>query len=71
MTETETAKIKRWTRVTGTDRAALTERVVALYLNREMSIREISEDTGRSYGAVHTLLKDAGVELRPRGNPRV
>lgn len=61
-------KISKWVRVTGTDREVLKDRVVAMYVGRQMSIRQISEETGRSYGAVHRLLCDAQVEFRPRGN---
>lgn len=32
-----------------------------------ISIRAIAESTGRSYGGVHRLLADAGVEFRSRG----
>jgi hypothetical protein len=32
------------------------------------SIRQLAEDTGRSYGFVHQLLVDAGVTLRGRGD---
>src|SRR6266550_1874446 len=31
------------------------------------SIRKIAEDAGRSFGFVHGVLKEAGVELRGRG----
>ncbi|MEU1596656.1 helix-turn-helix domain-containing protein [Streptomyces sp. NPDC005708] len=31
------------------------------------SVRRIAEATGRSYGAVHRLLAEAGVQFRPRG----
>jgi predicted transcriptional regulator len=31
------------------------------------SIRALAESTGRSYGGVHRLLADAGVEFRSRG----
>jgi hypothetical protein len=34
------------------------------------SIRTLATRTGRSYGVVHTLLKEAGVKLRPRGDTR-
>jgi DNA-directed RNA polymerase specialized sigma24 family protein len=62
-------KQKRWVRLTGEDRLKMTDRVAKLYA-RGQSIREISVETGRSYGAVHTLLREAGVTLRPRGNPK-
>lgn len=32
-----------------------------------ISIRALAESTGRSYGGVHSLLADAGVEFRSRG----
>jgi transposase-like protein len=35
-----------------------------------MSIRAIGETTGKSYGYVHTALKEEGVTLRPRGGAR-
>jgi transposase len=63
-------KIDKWVRVTGTDRETLKERVTTMYVGQQMSIRKISEETGRSYGAVHRLLCDAQVEFRPRGNHR-
>lgn len=31
------------------------------------SVREIARKLGRSYGYVHKLLAEAGVEFRPRG----
>ena len=31
------------------------------------SIRRICEETGRSYGAIHRLLTNGGVTMRPRG----
>lgn len=31
------------------------------------SIRSLAESSGRSYGGVHRLLLDAGVEFRSRG----
>ncbi|MFJ2061091.1 helix-turn-helix domain-containing protein [Streptomyces sp. NPDC087908] len=32
-----------------------------------LSVRDISTATGRSYGAVHRLLRDAGTTFRERG----
>ncbi|OEV09287.1 helix-turn-helix domain-containing protein [Streptomyces nanshensis] len=55
------------TPLTGTQREQFSQKVVTAYCERRYSIREISEETGRSYGAIHRLLKDAGVELRGRG----
>ncbi|MEU2354442.1 helix-turn-helix domain-containing protein [Streptomyces misionensis] len=31
-------------------------------------IRELAKQTGRSYGFVHRLLREAGVPFRPRGS---
>jgi hypothetical protein len=31
------------------------------------SIRDLGRRTGRSYGSIHQLLREAGVELRTRG----
>lgn len=56
----------RTTRVTGAARAELTEDLVARYA-AGASIRELAAATGRSYGFVHRILVDAGVQLRGRG----
>ena len=56
----------RVTRVTGDARVELTRDLVARYRAGE-SIRELAASTGRSYGFVHRILSDAGVELRGRG----
>lgn len=56
----------RATRVTGEVREQLARDVVARY-EAGASIRELAADLGRSYGFVHTLLKQSGVPLRGRG----
>jgi predicted transcriptional regulator len=56
----------RGTRVTGADRDALTAQLRREY-EGGASIRELARQTGRSYGFVHQLLGEAGVELRGRG----
>lgn len=61
-------KFDKGVRVTGTDRQTLRQRVTGMYVEQELSVRAISEDTGRSYGAIHRLLSEAGVAFRPRGN---
>ncbi|WP_435173770.1 helix-turn-helix domain-containing protein [Actinacidiphila sp. bgisy145] len=33
-------------------------------------LRELAEETGRSYGAIHRLLKESGVVFRRRGGYR-
>lgn len=44
------------------ERRTLTRVAVARY-NAGDSLREIASDTGRAYGTIRTLLKQAGVEL--------
>jgi predicted transcriptional regulator len=56
----------RATRVTGEAREELARDLVARYRAGD-SIRELAASTGRSYGFVHRLLSEAGVELRGRG----
>jgi transposase len=56
----------RATRVTGEAREQLIRDVVARY-ESGASIREIAEEFGRSYGLVHNVLKESGVQLRGRG----
>ncbi len=33
------------------------------------SIRSLVANTGRSYGAIHAMLRDAGTTMRSRGGP--
>ncbi|PDP84466.1 hypothetical protein CQJ94_27730 [Glycomyces fuscus] len=61
------APIKR-TRLAGEDRSALAAQLKSRYDAGE-SIRMLAAATGRSYGFVHRLLSEAGVELRGRGGP--
>lgn len=56
----------RGTRVTGADRDSLTADLRKKYENGA-SIRELADETGRSYGFVHRLLGESGVTLRGRG----
>ena len=56
----------RATRVTGEAREALGRQLAGQYRAGD-SIREISSSTGRSYGFVHRLLSESGVQLRGRG----
>lgn len=60
------AGMARATRVTGEAREALGQELAARYRAGD-SIREISISTGRSYGFVHRLLSESGVQLRGRG----
>ena len=67
---TPTETTKKGTRVTGTARDELTKKVIAKYKSGA-SIREIAEDTGRSYGAIHRMVTEADVDglltVRSRG----
>lgn len=58
--------LRKGTRITGTDRDALTARIRKRYLSGD-SIRSVAADLGRSYGFVHRILVDADVTLRGRG----
>jgi Helix-turn-helix domain len=58
--------LKKGTRVIGVDRSKLGKLLGKRYVSGE-SIRALAESTGRSYGFVHRLLRETGVELRRRG----
>ena len=58
--------LARGSRVTGAQRAELAARLGQRYAAGE-SIRAIAEGTGRSFGFVHGLVKESGVDLRSRG----
>ena len=56
-------------RVSPEQRRELTTELVRRYRDGE-TIRQLADDLGRSYGFVHGLLAEAGVELRSRGGAR-
>ena len=58
--------LKKGTRVIGVDRSRLGTLLGKRYDSGE-SIRSLAASTGRSYGFVHRLLTESGVELRRRG----
>lgn len=60
------AEIAKGQRITGADREKLGAALRKQYL-AGASIRELAGQTGRSYGFVHRILVDSGVELRGRG----
>lgn len=62
-------KLPKYKRVFG-DRRLEVQAAVAVRYELGESIREIAVSIGRSYGFVHRLLYDAGVEFRPRGGDR-
>jgi helix-turn-helix protein len=58
--------LKKGTRVIGVDRSKLGTLLGKRYDSGE-SIRSLAASTGRSYGFVHRLLTESGIELRRRG----
>ncbi len=60
------AALARGARITGAERQQLVVQVGQRYAAGE-SIRAIAEDTGRSFGFVHGLVKESGVTIRGRG----
>lgn len=61
-----TKTLEKGKRIQGKDRERVAERFVKRY-NAGDSIRKIAEANGRSFGFVHGVLKEAGVDLRSRG----
>jgi len=61
-----TEEANRGRRVSGDQRAELS-RIAAEQYTAGRSIRALAAELGRSYGFVHKLLGEAGVELRGRG----
>ena len=55
-------------RITGSAREDLTTEVRKQYENGA-SIRQLAQETGRSYGFIHRLLVEGDVTLRGRGGP--
>jgi predicted transcriptional regulator len=51
----------------GSKERAKVVKVVQRQYKQGASIRQIADETGRSYGNVHRLLSESGVTLRPRG----
>ena len=62
------AELKKGKRITGPERDKLAADLKKKYAAGK-SIRDLADETGRSYGFVHRLLTDAGVRLRGRGGP--
>ena len=58
--------LRKGTRVTGTERNKLATDLKKRYDSGE-SIRSLAHATGRSYGFVHRILTETGVNLRGRG----
>jgi hypothetical protein len=62
-------KLDKGKRIVGADRAAVSESFAERYASGE-SIRSLAAESGRSYGFVQSVLKDAGVTFRSRGGAR-
>ena len=60
------ATLAKGSRISGAQRTTLASQYAKRYSGGE-SIRKIAEDAGRSYGFVHNVLKESGVDLRGRG----
>jgi hypothetical protein len=59
-------KFSKHDRVIGSARSKLAASLKRKYKNGA-SIRSLAEETGRSYGFIHRILVEAGVELRAQG----
>ncbi|MGW5644859.1 helix-turn-helix domain-containing protein [Saccharopolyspora sp. NPDC003752] len=59
-------KIKTGTRLKPAARERLAH-VLRTKYEKGASIRQLCEESGRSYGIVHRMLAEAGVQFRPRG----
>ena len=61
-----TEPLKKGTRVTGAERDKLAADLAKRYESGE-SIRALAASTDRSYGFIHRVLSESGVDRRPRG----
>lgn len=61
--------IEKGTRVVGEDREKLKTALKAKY-EAGATVRQLHEETGRSFGAIQRLLAESGVTMRPRGGAR-
>lgn len=64
--EARVPELKKGARITGSDRNKLATDLKRKYTSGS-SIRLLAAETGRSYGFVHRMLNESGVELRGRG----
>jgi len=60
-------RIPRGKRLVGDERTEFEGKVTTVYTGG-IGIRPICEKTGRSFGAIHHLLKTSGVQMRPKGS---
>lgn len=66
MTEAQVDKMDSRRRIVGEERESLAAEYASRYQAGD-SIRSIAQASGRSYGFVHRVLAENGVELRARG----
>src|SRR2546423_10045588 len=69
MAATGTTTTEKGRRIVGAERQTLAKDLVKRYTSGE-SIRALASSTGRSYGFVHRVLTESGVQLRQRGGAR-
>src|SRR5258705_11400424 len=69
MAATATTSTEKGRRIVGAERQTLAKDLVKRYTGGE-SIRALAASTGRSYGFVHRVLTESGVQLRQRGGAR-
>jgi hypothetical protein len=62
-------RLTKGRRITGPERDTIATRLRDAYA-QGASIRELTEQTGRSYGWTHRLLRESGAQLRGRGGAR-
>ena len=60
------AVLKKGARITGSERTKLASDLKKAY-EKGTSIRELADRHGRSYGFIHRVLSESGVQLRGRG----
>ncbi|MGL4173329.1 MAG: helix-turn-helix domain-containing protein [Actinomycetota bacterium] len=58
--------IKKGMRLTGDERERVAQSLTTQYQDGK-SIRALAEETGRSYGFIHRMLRENDVDLRGRG----
>jgi len=66
----EALELKHGARTTETGPPELTEALVWAYEFRDVSLRDLADASGRSYGCVHRWLGKSGVQFRGRGGAR-
>lgn len=60
------SELRKGARITGNERSKLAGELKKKYTGGA-SIRSLAEETNRSYGFVHRMLTESGVQLRGRG----